>query len=134
MPQTQSPWLVFESSAFAIIPGEDEQTNPGIYGRSLASWLAEELRPAGCAAGAIIAEDFGWCIPVASKPHSLYVVCAATGDRQDQWRVFVFAEGGLIARLLGKDRRAGSVANLFATVRRCLESAPNIHGLREEDP
>src|SRR5204863_4211217 len=75
----QSPLLIFECAAFAVIPGEDEQTNPGIYGKSLALWLAERLRSAGFAAGAIIAEDFGWCIPVDSKPHSLYVACAGTG-------------------------------------------------------
>jgi hypothetical protein len=128
----QSPLLVFECSAFAIVPGEDEQTNPGIYGKSLASWLAEQLRSAGFSAGAIIAEDFGWCIPIDSQPHSLYVVCAGTGESEDQWRVFAFAEGGWIARLRGKDRSAELAANLFAAVRRCLESAPNIRGLREE--
>ena len=128
----QSPLLVFENAAFAIIPGEDEQTNPGIFGKSLAVWLAEQLRLAGFSAGEIIAEDFGWCIPVDADAHSLYVVCAATGDQQDQWRVYAFAEGGLIARLRGKDRRAESLATLFAAVRRCIESAPSIRGLREE--
>jgi hypothetical protein len=46
--------------------------------------------------------------------------------------LFAFAEGGIIARLLGKDKRAESLAALYAAVRRCLESAPIIRGLREE--
>jgi hypothetical protein len=128
----QSPLLVFESAAFAVIPGEDEQTNPGIVGKSLALWLAEQLRLAGFSAGEIIAEDFGWCIPVDANSHSLYVACAGTREKQDQWRVFAFAEGGMIARLRGKDRSAESLATLFAAVRRCIESAPSIRGLREE--
>lgn len=127
----QSPWLVFESVAFAVIPGEDEQTNPGIVGKSLTLWLAEQLRLAGFAAGEIIAEDFGWCIPVDANSHSLYVACAGTGE-QNQWRVFAFAEGGMIARLRDKDRSAESLATLFTVVRRCIESAPSIRGLREE--
>jgi|SRR5207247_7233724 len=127
-----SPLLVFECAAFAVIPGEDEQTNPGIYGKSLAWWLAEQLRSAGVSVGTIIAEDFGWCIPVDSKPHSLYVACAGFREKQDEWRVFTFAEGRIIARLRGKDRSAESVATLFAAVRHCIESAPNIRGLREE--
>lgn len=106
---TQSPLLEFESSAFPVTAGEDEETNPGIYGKALAQWLAEQLREAGFQAGDIISEDFGWCVPVASAPHSLYVVCASTGDAPDRWYVFAFAEGGLMARLLGKDRRAESV-------------------------
>ena len=128
----QSPLLVFESAAFAVSPGEDEQTNPGIVGKSLALWLAEQLRLAGFSAGEIIAEDFGWCIPVDANSHSLYVACAGTREKQDQWRVFAFAEGGMIARLRGKDRSAESLATLFAAVRRCIESAPSIRGLREE--
>jgi hypothetical protein len=40
----QTPLLEFESSAFPVIPGEDDETNPGIYGKALAQWLAEQLR------------------------------------------------------------------------------------------
>ena len=128
----QSPLLVFECPAFEVIPGEDEETNPGIYGKSLASWLAERLRSAGVPAGDVIAEDFGWCIPVGSKPHSLYVACAGTEGEGAEWRVFAFAEGGMFARLRGKDGRGESLATLFAAVRHCIESAPDIRGLREE--
>lgn len=128
----RSPLLEFESSTFAVVPGEDMETNPGIYGKALAQWLAGQLRAAGVRAGAVIAEDFGWCIPVESKPHSLYVVCASTGEKPEQWRVFAFAEGGAIARLLRKDKSEASLASLFAAVRRCLESTPIVRGLREE--
>jgi hypothetical protein len=129
---TQSPLLEFESSAFAVASGEDQETNPGVYGKALAQWLAEQLRAAGVSVGDVIAEDFGWCVPVASKPHSLYVACASTGERPDHWRVFAFAEGGVMARLLGKDKRAESLAALYAALRRSLESAPTILNLREE--
>lgn len=118
----QSALLEFESSAFAVTPGEDEDTNPGIYGKALAQWLAEQLRAAGFSTGDVIAEDFGWGVPVESKPHSLYVVCASTGENPNHWRVFAFAEGGLVARLLAKDRSAESLAS----------SAPIVCGLREE--
>jgi len=128
----QSPLLEFESSAFPIVPGEDEETNPGIYGKALAHWLAEQLRAAGVPAREVIPEDFGWCVRVESKPHALYVACASTGEQPDQWRVFAFAEGGVLARLLGKDQSAGSVESLFATIRHCLESAVAIRALREE--
>ena len=127
----QSPLLEFESSAFAVIPGEDEDTNPGIFGKALAQWLAEQLRAAGLPVGDVIPEDFGWCVPVESKPHSLDVACANTGEKPDQWRVFAFAEGGVMGRLLGKDKSTESLASLFAAVRRFLESAPSVRGLRE---
>ena len=61
-----------------------------------------------------------------------YVACAGIGEKPDQWRVFAFAEGGTIALLRGRDRSAEALATLFAAVRRCLESAPDIRALREE--
>ena len=130
----QTPLLEFESSAFAVMPGEDEETNPGIYGKALAQWLAEQLRAAGFLPGAVFAEDFGWCVPIASDAHSLYVVCASTDVKADEWRVFAFAEGGLMDRLFGNDQRATLLEPLFTAIRNCLESAPIIHGLREEAP
>ncbi len=127
----QSPLLEFESSSFAVIPGEDERTNPGIHGKALAQWLAGALRAVGFPARDVIAEDFGWCVPIESKPHALYVACASA-EEPDHWRVFAFAEGGLVARLLGRDRSAESLASLYAAVRRAIESAPGVRGLREE--
>ncbi len=101
----QTPLLLFESFAFKVIPGEDEETNPGIYGKALAQWLAGQLRAAGFRPGEVIAEDYGWCVPIESKPHWLFVVCA-NGEGPNQWQLFAFAEGGLIARLLGNDKRS----------------------------
>ena len=129
----QSPILEFESSAFPVTAGEDGATNPGIHGKALAQWLGEQLRATGLPAGDVIAEDFGWCVPVSSQPHALYVACASGDDAPNHWRVFTFAEGGVMARLFGKDTRAESVASLFAAVRRCLASNPTISNLREED-
>src|SRR5258708_6141933 len=107
----QGPLLTFESSAFAVIPGEDEETNPGIYGKALAGWLGEQLRLAGIAAGNVIAEDFGWCVPVKSPPYSLYVVCS-NDETADHWRIFTFVEGGLMDRILRKGKGAELLAPL----------------------
>ena len=128
----KSSLLEFHSSSFAVEPGEDSHTNPGLFGKALAQWLAQQLRMRGFAVGQVIAEDFGWCAPVESKPHSLYVVCASAEEAPNQWRVFAFAEGGLMARLLGKDRSAQSVARLFAALKEVLQGAPQVRGLHEE--
>ena len=128
----QSPLLTFESSAFPPMAGEDRETNAGIFGKALALWIAEQLRTARFMTGDVIAEDFGWCVPVESKPNSLYVACASTDENADRWSVFAFAEAGMLTRLLGNDRRVESVAALFTAVQRCLASAPGIRELREE--
>ena len=128
----QTALLEFESPAFAVVPGEDEETNPGIFGKALAQWMAEQLAILGFSVGEVIAEDFGWCVPVAAKSARLYVVCANAEERVNHWRVFVFAESGVLTRLFGKDTSADALASLFAAVKQTLQSAPIIQDLREE--
>jgi hypothetical protein len=130
----QSPMLIFDSGAFPPEPGEDEAANPGIFGKKLAEWIRERLPAAGFAPGEVIAEDFGWLVPIESKPHALYVVCLSTDDTATEWRVSVFAEGGLIARLMGKgDRRQETVDAVYAAVRGIVEREPSARDLRQED-
>ena len=127
----QSPLLRFESPAFSVIPGEDAETNPGLYGKALAGWISDQLRLVGVPAGDVIPEDFGWCVPVKALLYSLYVACA-NGESAGRWQVFVFVEGGLTYRILRKDESAELVAGLYATLRRCLESSRVVHGVSEE--
>ncbi|HKS58334.1 MAG TPA: hypothetical protein VJS12_23760 [Steroidobacteraceae bacterium] len=92
----QSPLLEFRSTSFEVAEGEDEETNPGIYGKSLATWLAAQLSVSD---DEVNAEDFGWCVPVKSPQHRLYIACSSEDDSKDRWRVFVFAEGGFFSSL-----------------------------------
>ena len=127
----KSPILEFESSAFAPVPGEDEATNPGVFGKAFAQWLANRLRLAGVAAGEVIAEDFGWVIPVKSEPYSLHVACSSR-EAPNAWMVFAFAEGGLMSRLLGRDKSGAALESLYGSARRSLEAESSVHGLREQ--
>jgi hypothetical protein len=127
----QSPQLEFESSAFRT-PEEDEDTSSGIYGRALAQWLSAQLRARGLPAKSIVAGDFGWCVPMGSFPHSLYVACARTEEKPNHWRVFAFAEAGVLTRLLGRDKSTESSASLFAAVKQILKANPAINNLHEK--
>jgi hypothetical protein len=91
----------------------------------LTQGFAEQLRICGVPAGDVIAEDFGWCIPVESKLRSLYVVCA-NAEEKHHWRVFAFGAGGVVARLFGKEKSAESLLSLRTTVKSDLEAAPFI--------
>ena len=126
--------LHFESSAFGTDPSETEQTNPDIFGRSLAEWVGERLRERGLPAEPVIAEDFGWCVPVRLHPHAVYVACASEEEMQGSWRwqLFVFAEGGLLQRLFGKDTRRESLDRVFVAVREVLQSSRDVRNLSED--
>ena len=128
---SQSPLLRFASNAFLDLPDVDPETDPSIFGQTLANWLAQRLQAHGYDPGEVIAEDFGWCVPLARKPRRVWLACSGGAGNPAQWRVFVFAQDGLLRRLFGADA-AQPIATAFAAVKRTLESAAEVADLREE--
>ena len=102
--------VIFSSPYFKVQPGEDEETNPGIYGKALAEWMATALRQRGVAVEGVIAEDFGRCVMVQRKPVMIWIGCANLEDSPGRWQIYIARERGLIARL----RRADGAAELGA--------------------
>lgn len=69
----------FESTLFAINKGEDAETNPGCYGKSLADWLVLKLSELGYRTE-VIPEDWGWCIMCQNDEYLLWVGCGSKYD------------------------------------------------------
>src|SRR4051794_21523858 len=128
----QSPILTFTSMAFPTEPGEDEATNPGIFGKALANWLGDALRSRNLPAGEVIPEDFGWCLRIGATSDRLYVACASDPDRHGRWQVFVFEDRGALAGIFGKGRRSQAADRLYTTVREVLAAAPEAQDLRSD--
>ena len=127
----QTMMLAFESSVFPHTPDEDGATHPGIFGRVLAYWLADRLRAAGVTAQKVFAEDFGWCVHVTAESQALYVVCASSPEGPNQWKVFAYAEDGVISKMFGRDKTSKRLIDLFQTLKECLEAEPVVENLRE---
>jgi hypothetical protein len=58
----------FTSLLFKIEPGEDEEINPGRYGRRLSIWLKKQLEGRGHSIEPIINEDWGRCLMCSRDP------------------------------------------------------------------
>jgi hypothetical protein len=127
-----SPTITFTSSFFPVEPGEDAETNPGIYGKALARWLAGELRRRGVSAEDPIAEDWGWCITVKRQPVAVRVACASVDDSATEWRVFAVAERGALQWL----RRAGDpdaeVRALLAELAAIVPAIPDVRDIASD--
>lgn len=118
--------FVFRSSIFLAEPGEDADTNPGIYGKALAIWLASQLRSKGRAVQGCLAEDFGRLVHVAHPRLRLYAACANGHDFQDQWQIFTIAEGGGLASLFASREKRDAADGLMADIENILRSEPSI--------
>ncbi len=124
------------SSRFAIEPGEDEETNPGIYGRALSQWLAAQLPTFGWNVKGCIAEDFGRLVEIDHPKFRLFVACTNGLDGKNSWQVFTFAEGGGILGIFAKPERQRLADQLLIDVDRAIRGDPatldiqteNVHG------
>jgi hypothetical protein len=127
----QGPSHVIKTPAFAIEPGEDAETNPGVFGRSLAQYLANQMRARGEPVE-LIAEDFGWCLMLKRKPMMLWIACSNRRERTDEWIAFAVAEGGLIERLLGKVDSSREVNRISDILGEAMRSAPGVESYSVE--
>lgn len=129
----------FKSSLFDIEPGEDEETNPRIYGRQLALWLKTRLEQRGYDIEPVIAEDWGRCLMCYRDPFLLWVGCANMVDYDTAqpgdpppdresiiWHCFVAAEVPILKRLFSRPDTAPSLDKLHAELHAILASEPDI--------
>jgi hypothetical protein len=133
----------FTSELFEAKPGEDEETNPCMYGRQLAVWLQEQLELRGYPlVEPIFAEDWGRCLMCSREPFMLWVGCVSITDydtakpgdpppaKEDIiWCCFPEAELSLWQRWFKKIDTAPALARLDHTLRDILVSEPRIRPL-----
>jgi hypothetical protein len=121
----------FKSSLFEIEPGEDDEINPGIFGRQLAVWMKQQLEARGYTVDDVINEDWGRCLMCQRSPFSLWVgVGSATEtEAKDEvvWHCFAVTEGGLRMRMFGKKNEIEATrAKLDGALESILRTEPAI--------
>ena len=131
------PGYWFRSTRFEVEPGEDEEINPGIYGKQLAEWLKARLEERGYKVEPIIHEDWGRCLMCSRQPFLLWVGCAnmtslsASSDappskEQLTWHCFATAEVFFWKKLFRKIETEPAVAKLHADLGVILAAEPSI--------
>ena len=67
-----NPYIHVRSPKFVVHPGEDDElVNEGMYGKSLALYLWNELKKNGYEVPFICCEDWGWWMEIAGHPFAL---------------------------------------------------------------
>jgi hypothetical protein len=123
----------FTTSLFEVEPGEDEEINPGLYGRQLALWLKAQLEQRGYSVEPIIAEDWGRCLMCSRDPFLLWVGCGnADTDPADPatepiiWHCFPVAEVPFWKRLFARPDTGPALKQLDADLHFILSTHPEI--------
>lgn len=127
-----SPQVTFQSEFFKPMHGEEEETNPGRYGKALAQWLAENLRARGVPVEDVIPEDFGWVVMLSRKPFMLWLGCGNTDGNTTEWSVFPIAEISMVQRLFKRVNPAPEIEKLRCHLSELVLSIPGVKNIMWE--
>lgn len=116
--------LEFRSSAFPAAPGEDEEINPGRYGKRLASYLGAALPRFGFDVVRLGAEDWGWRIDLRNDAFPLWVGCGNYEEFDDGFLCLIEPSRPTVRRWLTRISTRETVERLGSAI----EQALNAHG------
>lgn len=116
----------FRSGKFPPYHGEEEQINPGLWGRRLTEYLAAKLAEKGIATEAIVIEDWGCYLPVRNEGFRLALCCGHQNGDEDQFLCFTDPSTPRVKKLFRTIDATAQLTRLLETVRQIIESDPDI--------
>lgn len=126
------PTYFIRSQRFQALPGEEEHSNPGRYGKAFASWIAEALESRSELVEGIVPEDFGWCIILRSRPVRYWIACGNREGSQYEWGAYVVARQNLVRRLFKRTNVKPEVDRISRILREILAQVSDSNGVAEE--
>src|SRR5436190_14303577 len=78
----------FRSSKFPPYEGEEEEINPGLWGKRLTEYLAQKLTERGIETEEMAIEDWGCYLPLRNEGFRLALCCGHQNGDHDQFLVF----------------------------------------------
>ena len=121
--------VTFRSDKFPPYEGEQEQINPGLWGKRLAEYFVEKLKAMGIEAEVIIPEDWGWYIPIKEEEFRLAICCGHQDGDDDEFLCFTDPATPIIKRLFKRIDATEQLGRVVAAVDEILSSDPEIRDI-----
>jgi hypothetical protein len=123
--------LEFRSTAFPPYEGEEEEINPGRYGRRLAEFLHTQLAEQGLQTKDPYAEDWGWALPIVNEEFALWIGCGNYEEYPDGFLCFIEPSKPVVRRWLFKRIDAtATVERVAAALEKALAAKPDVRDLK----
>ena len=116
----------FRSTKFPPYDGEEEQINPGLWGRRLAEYLVEKLAERGIETHEMLAEDWGWYVPVRNDGFKLALCCGHQNGDDEEFLCFTEPGKPIVKKLFRKVDATVQLTRLTAALADILASDPEI--------
>jgi hypothetical protein len=92
----------FRSDEFPAYESEAHEINAGRYGKRVAEFLSGGLRSHGFEPEDLIAEDWGWVVPIKNDDFKLWIGCGNYEEYTDGFLCFIEPHEPLIRKLFRK--------------------------------
>jgi hypothetical protein len=119
----------FRSSKFPPYEGEEAQINPGLWGKRLAEFLVQKLAERGIETEEIIAEDWGWYVPVRNEGFRLALCCGHQNGDDDEFLCFTDPSTPVVKKFFKKTDATPQLLHLTETLQQILASDPEIRDI-----
>ena len=117
----------FRSSKFSPYEGEEEQINPGLWGKRLAEYLVQKLAEKGIQTEEMIAEDWGWYVPVRNEGFRLALCCGHQNGDDDEFLCFTEPSTPVVKKFFKTLDATSQLARLTEALQQILDSDPDIY-------
>ena len=124
----------FRSAKFPPYDGEEDEINPGVWGRRLAEYLVEKLLAAGIETEAPIAEDWGWYVPVRNDRFRLAICCGHQSGDDDEFLCFTDPSTSQVRKGFKKIDVTAELTRLTEAIHQILSTDPEIDSLVSSEP
>jgi len=123
--------LEFRSTAFPAYPGEEEEINPGRYGKRIAEFLASELPRYGFEVARVGAEDWGWRIDLRhDDAFPLWIGCGNYEEFEDGFLCFIEPSQPFVRQWLKRIPTSETVERLASALEQIVRQSGKSHDLR----
>ena len=120
----------FKSDIFPPYDEEEEEINPGIWGKKLAEYLQKNLPNHGVKVTSIGAEDWGWMVELENDEFPLWIGCGHRGGNNNEFLCFIEPSKPLIRKWFKKIDTTVQVSRVSEALKNIFESDPDIRNVR----
>jgi hypothetical protein len=124
----------FRSNKFPPYEGEEEQINPGLWGKRLAEYLVQKLSERGINPEKIIGEDWGWYIPIPNEGFRLALCCGHQYGDNDVFLCFTDPSTPIVKKFFKRIDATAQLTRLTEAVQQILASDPEIKEVVWSEP
>ena len=124
----------FRSFKFPPYGGEEELINPGLWGKRLAEYLVKKLSESGIQTRKIVAEDWGYYIPIENEEFKLAVCCGHQFGDDDQFLCFTDPKSPIIKKLFKTIDGTAQLARVTEALQQILSSDSDIREIAWSEP